>query len=104
MNSNRKNASDRICREGQQQDTTFFSMYRKMIILLTLRILLLRVCLDIWTHLELLESGGKLSCHYLKILNYKLGEINTIFFVQKMGVASKRSLTKNSGDTTQAYP
>ena len=47
--------------QQQQQDTTFFSMYRKMIILLTLRILLLRVCLDIWTHLE--ELGG--SCHVI---------------------------------------
>ena len=71
MNSNRKNASDRICREGQQQDTTFFSMYRKMIILLTLRILLLRVCLDIFVmSLLKIRRGPKLEgCAFTNVGN-----------------------------------
>lgn len=104
MNSNRKNASDRICREGQQQDTTFFSMYRKMIILLTLRILLLRVCLDIWTHLELAGVRGEVVMSLLKNSQLQTWRNKYLFFRSEMGVASKRSLTKNSGDTTQAYP
>ena len=80
MNSNRKNASDRICRgtaAAAAGHNIFFDVQEDDYLIDTEN----SPPQGVFRYLDSLGGvRGKLSCHYLKILNYKLGEINTIFF------------------------